>query len=79
MTKMHLNLERMVRVRVVLPGCGGDAMEKQTLKRLGEGLRKALPVSHDLPANMHVALLRIAAQEMKPEFTAALGQLLRQV
>ena len=53
-------------------------MEKQTLKRLGEGLRKALPVSHDLPADMHVALLKIAAQEMKPEFAAALGQLLRQ-
>ena len=35
--------------------------------------------AHDLPADMHVALLRIAAQEMKPEFTAALGQLLRQV
>ena len=51
-------------------------MEKQTLKALGEGLRKALPVSHDLPADMHVALLKIAAKEMKPEFATALGQLL---
>ena len=51
-------------------------MEKQTLKALGEGLRKALPVSQDLPADVHIALLKIAAKELKPELAAALGQLM---
>ena len=50
-------------------------MEKHTLRALGEGLRKAMPAEQELPAEIHSALLKIAANELKPVFVVALGQL----
>lgn len=47
-------------------------MEKATLRALGDGLRKLMPVPGELPADMQAALLKIAATEMKPVVVAAL-------